>query len=44
MKDGYLVIDIGTGTTRVAIVSDNAEIAAINKADTVCFAEDGIAG
>ena len=44
MKEAYLIIDIGTGTTRVAAVAEDGKILSMHKATTISYAEDGIKG
>ncbi len=44
MKEAYLVIDIGTGTTRAAVVSGKGDIVALKKIVTMFQAEPAIEG
>ena len=44
MKEAYLIIDIGTGTTRVAAVAEDGQILSMHKATTLSCAEEGIKG
>lgn len=44
MKEAYLIIDIGTGTTRVAAVAEDGQILSMHKAATLSYTEEGIKG
>lgn len=44
MKDAYLIVDIGTGTTRVALMEENGRVVAMRKTDTWSSSEPGITG